>query len=65
MLSEKLEDEGLQKNLYHINSWLQKLLITECLDLGKPIPRRPSDEKRWQYWLEYEAEMMKNRELRG
>ncbi|SCX97086.1 tRNA-(ms[2]io[6]A)-hydroxylase [Nonlabens sp. Hel1_33_55] len=64
MLSEKLEDEGLKK-FYHQFMVAEAAHYRMFLDLGKTYFPEKRVMDRWQYWLEYEAEMMKNREVRG
>jgi tRNA-(ms[2]io[6]A)-hydroxylase len=64
LLSKNIEDEELRKFYY-------ELMISEAghyvtfIDLARKYQDPEKVNKRWKEWLEFEAEVMKNMELRG
>ncbi|WP_202615353.1 tRNA-(ms[2]io[6]A)-hydroxylase [Algoriphagus kandeliae] len=64
LLSKNIQDEELQKFYY-------ELMISEAghyvtfIDMARKYHDPEKVNKRWQEWLEYEAEVLKNMELRG
>jgi tRNA-(ms[2]io[6]A)-hydroxylase len=64
LLSKNIEDEELRKFYY-------ELMISEAghyvtfIDLARKYQDPEKVKKRWKEWLEFEAEVMKNMELRG
>ncbi|KPQ19184.1 MAG: tRNA-(ms[2]io[6]A)-hydroxylase [Algoriphagus marincola HL-49] len=64
LLSKHIEDEELRKFYY-------ELMISEAghyvtfIDLARKYQDPEKVNKRWKEWLEFEAEVMKNMELRG
>ncbi|MCR9081162.1 MAG: tRNA-(ms[2]io[6]A)-hydroxylase [Cyclobacteriaceae bacterium] len=64
LLSKNIEDEELRKFYY-------ELMISEAghyvtfIDLARKYQDSEKVNKRWKEWLEFEAEVMKNMELRG
>jgi tRNA-(ms[2]io[6]A)-hydroxylase len=64
LLSKNIEDEELRKFYY-------ELMISEAghyvtfIDLARKYQDPEKVNKRWKEWLEYEAEVMRNMELRG
>ena len=64
LLSKHIEDTELQKFYY-------ELMISEAghyvtfIDLARKYQDRGKVDRRWQEWLDYEAEVLKNMEPRG
>ena len=64
LLSKNIQDEELQKFYY-------ELMISEAghyvtfIEMARKYHNPEKVNKRWQEWLDYEAEVLKNMELRG
>lgn len=64
LLSKNIKDEELQKFYY-------ELMVSEAghyvnfIELARKIHDRDKVNKRWKEWLRFEAEILKNLELRG
>ncbi len=64
MLSEKLEEENLKK-FYHQFMVAEASHYRLFLDLAKTYFPEERVMNRWDYWLEYEAGLLKTMEVRG